>query len=163
VAWLDDDRVLVGFDQGRNIEVIDLRDGSVSELRGHTDAVWAVGVDATNDRVFTGGEDGQLRIWDLETLRAIGPPLIGAVPAFENDPDAAVREIRVSQDGTRVTVLHGSEVVVWDVDEAVWRDMACHVAGRGPDDVERESFPEDIGPICGDRQDPVGASDGGGQ
>lgn len=138
--WIDDDRIAIGFDIGEDPIVVNFGADTSAELIAHFDAVWWISVNLETGRFLTAGQDGLLQLWDLKTLRPIGRPLIGAVRAIENDIEAEVRGIYFGGDGSTASVVHGTDVVRWDLDEANWRSDACALAGRGFTDSEMEAF-----------------------
>lgn len=72
---------------------------------------------------MTSGTDGQVRIWDVASRRAIGTPLpgpqhINAVAHFAPDEPTSTPCFATGR-GYR-----------WDVRSAAWKRHACTVAGR---------------------------------
>ncbi len=70
---------------------------------------------------------GTVELWDTASLRAVGQPLVP--PAAPRSPGGVF--VQTSADGRRV--VHGSLAgfaVVWDLDPARWKKLACGIAGR---------------------------------
>jgi WD40 repeat protein len=77
-------------------------------LRGHSDAVTSVAVNADGVTLASGSADGTIRLWDLRTYEPIGEPLAG----HENE----VLSVAFSPDGK--TLASGSAdgtIILWDV------------------------------------------------
>jgi WD40 repeat protein/DNA-binding SARP family transcriptional activator/energy-coupling factor transporter ATP-binding protein EcfA2 len=86
--------------------------------------VESVDFDTSGKRLVTLGSDGKLRLFDVETRKLIGAPLIGA----GNGADGTAHFFR---DGKHVLgVFSTGRAVLWDVDPAAWAAQACLTAHR---------------------------------
>ena len=88
-------------------------------LTGHDGSVSAVAVSADGRRAVSGGCDGTVRVWDLDT---------GEPPHALTGHDGLVRAVAVSADGRRA-VSGGDDgtVRVWDLDTGT---AAAHATGH---------------------------------
>jgi len=86
--------------------------------------------------------DGKLRLWDVATRRAIGPPIAGHV------------EYAPSLDGISDTVLMSGgaadgRLITWTLDPASWVARACDLAGRNLSRAEWDLYVGgDYQPTC---------------
>jgi WD40 repeat protein len=123
----------IGNDAG-NVEFWDAATGRRvgPTLGGQNGWVLSVTYDPTGSRVITTSDDGKLRLWDVASGKLIGAPLPGAETGgwgtfFPN--------------GKRVIAVFGSGTgVIWNVDPATWKTMACRVAGRELTRAEWKNF-----------------------
>jgi WD40 repeat protein len=117
-----------------------------AQLGGHTDEVHAIALSPDGRTLASGGADGSVILWDLETSQQLGDPIV-AHPG-------GVLSLAFSLDG-RALVSGGNDgdVVVWDVDFESWRARACHIVNRGLRDEERRlvGLPVQAHPICAGR------------
>lgn len=83
---------------------------AIGTLAGHTGQVTALAYSPDGARLASAGEDGTIRLWDVATLAADGPPLSGH--------GAPVRAIAISADGARLaSVDEFGQLVIWALDE----------------------------------------------
>jgi hypothetical protein len=73
-------------------------------------------------QLATTSADGEARLWDLASGRAIG----GVLPSAPGTLAAAT----FIDDGRRMVVLHDSGGYAWDLSPAAWARHACSIAGR---------------------------------
>jgi WD40 repeat protein len=89
----------------------------------HAGSVSSVDVSPDDTTLVTAGTDGQLRLWDVATRRAIGSPLPG--------PEHINAVAHFAPDGDHVyAVFATGRGYQWDVRPASWERHACTVAGR---------------------------------
>ena len=78
-------------------------------LRGHEGPVWATAVNGEGRRVASGGADGTVRIWDVETGR-------GRILGRHDD---ALQVVAFSPDGSRLASAgFDGTIQIWDLDGA---------------------------------------------
>ncbi len=85
--------------------------------------------DPHSKTLATVGDDNKVRLWDLASMRQIGPalpepqvacPVVFCVNVVEFDPS-----------GNHLVALYQTgAAIVWDVDPNLWERRACAVAGR---------------------------------
>lgn len=76
------------------------------KLRGHEDRIRALGFDSSSNRILTGGDDGKLIVWDLES---------GESREF-NGHDDDVKAISFFPSGDRAASAgEDGKVIVWDL------------------------------------------------
>ena len=73
----------------------------------------------------TGGRDGTVCLWDVETLQPYGPPLNG------HDANVTVTGLAFAPDSKKL-LSQGEDgsLRVWDVSPASWQQRACGIANR---------------------------------
>jgi WD40 repeat protein/DNA-binding SARP family transcriptional activator len=126
--------------------------------------VYNVNVSPDGRYVVTAGAPGQVRLWDTQTFRQVGPDLpspvgsqtarvrftpdgsVAAVfsPYFEGQPRAEKPQIADGGD-----VSHGPVLWIYPVGSAAWRDQACRVAGRTLTQAEWDTY------LAGQEYDPA--------
>jgi WD40 repeat protein len=104
---------------GVDVLLIDPARGELltTRLQGHTDGLFALSFSPTGPFLVSGGQDGQLRLWDSDLLKPVGEPIRGhrsAVRAASFGPDGATI-VSGSFDGT---------ARLWDVINS-WRKEIC--------------------------------------
>lgn len=95
----------------------------IDELYWHQTSVPAVAADLARHRIYSGGDDGQIAIWDEAMRVPVGPMLrasTGAIWGLALSPDGAV----LASVGS-----HG-EARLWEVAPERWRRLACELANR---------------------------------
>ena len=78
----------------------------------------------------TGGRDGTVRVWDLESRTQLGRAL----------PSGQSGTISWSPDGQLLAVPTTAGFVVWNYDTEAWPEIACQVGGRNLTDEEWDEF-----------------------
>jgi WD40 repeat protein len=87
--------------------------------------VASIAFDARGRTLAIADIDDSVRLWDVGSLRQIGPPLPGpqcgqCLNTAEFDPS-----------GTHLAALYANGTgLVWDIDPELWKERACVVAGR---------------------------------
>ena len=66
---------------------------------------------------MSGSEDKTVRLWDAQTGKAIGQPLVGHTDV--------VNSVAISADG-RITVSGDNNITVWQTSPERWLDIACN-------------------------------------
>lgn len=93
----------------------DRRPAPVLRLPGHESFIYALCVSPDGKQLVSGGFDGTLRRWDLETGREAGPPVrVGIVNDLSYTPDGT--HLLLARGQTRGT----GSVAVWDVTQ--WQE-----------------------------------------
>jgi WD40 repeat protein len=84
----------------------------------------SIDFDARGKRLVTLGSDGKLRLFDVETRKLIGAPLVAATNGAEGS-------VHFFPDGKHVLgVFTTGRAVLWDVDPTAWNARACLTAHR---------------------------------
>ena len=93
------------------------------KLGRHNGPVFGLALSPDEKTVASGGGDAVVFLWDVPTLRSIGPPLDG--------PPQAVKGLAYRPDGRSLAALYRDGVVVaWDVDVCSWQARARAIANR---------------------------------
>jgi WD40 repeat protein len=82
----------------------------------------------------SGGEDGSIRLWDVQTHQPLGDPLTyngGQVLSVVFSPDGETLASGAGFDDT----IH-----LWDIDFNSWISRACTIAGRNLSKQEWDEF-----------------------
>jgi len=91
--------------------------------RAHAATVASIDVRADGRMLVTTGADGEVRLWDARSRRAIGSPLPG--------PENVAAVALFARGGTHVLfVFADGRGFRWDVRASSWVRHACTVAGR---------------------------------
>jgi WD40 repeat protein len=78
-------------------------------MKGHTDAVNAVAFSPDGQRIVSGGADNTVRLWDTDTGKPVGGPMLGHTDA--------VKTAAFSPDGHRiVSGSYDTSLRLWDAD-----------------------------------------------
>ncbi|MCA8971101.1 MAG: protein kinase [Planctomycetes bacterium] len=112
IAWIGEDRLLVAPAQGNEVEVFEWSSSKNAATRvpdkrfaGHASAVRSLALMPGN-RFVSGGEDGKLILWDLETAKALH-----SVSAHDN----TISRVCTTPNGHLVvTASHDGFVRLWD-------------------------------------------------
>ena len=116
------------------------------------DQVHAIALSPDGRTIASGGADGSVILWDLETSQQLGDPIAAHTEG--------VRSLAFSGDGrTLASAGVDGDVVVWDVDFTSWQARACRIANRGLRQQEWELvrlLPQDD-PACAERSAGTGA------
>jgi WD40 repeat protein len=92
------------------------------EMYGHTQSVSSVDFSGDGKVLASGSEDGDIRLWDVETHE-----LIGTLRAQQK----AIRNVAFSpQRGLLVSVGEADSIAFWEVDFDRWYRRACRLANR---------------------------------
>jgi WD40 repeat protein len=115
---------LVLIPHGKEVKVCDLQQGKVRMTLPHATNVTAVQFSATGNKVLTGDEAGEVRLWDIDgkegsakrfQVASSKPALKGAVMAF-------------NRSGTQAVVGTSETIEIWKLDAA--RESATPLAPR---------------------------------
>ncbi|MEB3324024.1 MAG: WD40 repeat domain-containing protein, partial [Cyanobacteriota bacterium] len=91
-----------------------------TRLRGHRGRVRAVSLSSDGTRIVSGGEDGTVRLWDVQKGRMIGKPLYA--------DDGWIESVSFSGDGSRILSAGHKSLRIWDVSTG-------NAIGRPPNDI----------------------------
>jgi WD40 repeat protein len=110
--------------------------GQRMTLTGHTAQVWSVEFlpGSEGQYLVSGGADGSVLVWNLDTGEPVAPPLLGSVE---------METMAVSPDGSLLALgaLDTSGLVyLWDLDLTPWSDRACAIANRNLTDAEWRQY-----------------------
>jgi WD40 repeat protein len=111
LSFGEDSLIAAGDDRG-SIELWrGLRRGSSRHLVGHTKRIRSIAFAPGGRMLASGGDDGLVRLWDVESGRVLGNPLLaGGRP---------VTAVGFSPDGRTLLAAHGA-ISVWD--STLWSD-----------------------------------------
>ena len=112
-------------------------------LSGHAGALNGAAISPDGRTLATGGDDGTVRLWDIESEQAVGAPLPGlpnrtVVPSF-------------TPDGTHLLAGYETgDAYLWDIRPESLVRQACRVAGRRLSRAEWNEFlpGRDYEPAC---------------
>ncbi|MCU0496665.1 MAG: protein kinase [Anaerolineae bacterium] len=108
-------------------------------LSGHGDWVQSVTLDLEKGLIVSGGRDQTVRLWDLQTGRALGQPWLGHVDA--------VTQVAF-HDGHVYSVGRDGNVIGWITAVESWQTLACAIANRPFNLIEREWYRLEDTIIC---------------
>jgi DNA-binding SARP family transcriptional activator/WD40 repeat protein len=110
---------------------------------GHAGRVESESMSPDGSTLATGGPDGTVRLWDLETQQALGAPLPGL-------PNRSVVPQFTPGGAYLFAIYNAGRAYRWDVRPSSWARHACAVAGRQLTRAEWEdALPErDYNPAC---------------
>lgn len=91
-------------------------------LSGHKGTVSSIAFSANDRLLVTGGQDGTVVLWDLATHQPIGTPLAGM--------GSEVQSLAFRPKTEALAALGDKRLLLWDLNEAFWRETACRVANR---------------------------------
>ena len=150
LAFAPRERLLAGTDDDV-VAVWDLTKGRgqslpTVQLGGHAGPVRAIALSPDGRTIASGGTDGSIILWDLDSSQQLGDPI-----AAHTD---GVRSLAFSGDGHALASAGADgDVVVWDVDFTSWQARACRIANRGLRQQEWElvDLPPQDDPACAER------------
>ncbi len=93
-----------------------------SALSGHKGLVTALAFSPEDKVMATGGQDGKLILWDFATHQPLGRPLYG-----KGDE---ILGLAFRPKTGELAVLADKGLLIWKIDEASWRRVACRIANR---------------------------------
>ena len=109
------------------------------EVRGtpfsHKALVSSIAFSAGDKLLITGGEDGAVVLWDVATREPIGSALAGM--------GRDIQGLAIHPKTGALATLGDKRLLIWDLDEASWRDAACRVANRS---LTRQEWARLLGP-----------------
>jgi len=107
-----------------------------NSLTGHTGPVASVTFSPDGGTLASGGDDGTIILWDVDTRQPIGQPLVDRV---------SLLGISFSADGkTLASAYYDGPVILWDVSSQAWMERACQRAGRNLSRIEwAQYFPNE--------------------
>jgi WD40 repeat protein len=156
LAFAGDNITLASGSRDRTIRLWDTTTGteSADPLRGHEG--WVMTLAFSPDRrvlpsgtqetlLASGGNDGQLLLWDMQALRQIGMPLTGHTDW--------VNSVAFSSDGARLASGgNDGQVLNWITSLSGWQEAACTLADRSLSVDERQRYFRDAAPsdVCSD-------------
>jgi DNA-binding SARP family transcriptional activator/WD40 repeat protein len=113
------------------------------KLTGHTGRVESQSMSPDAGTLATGGPDGTVRLWDLQTQQALGAALPGL-------PNRSVVPQFTPGGAYLFAVYNAGRAYRWDIRPSSWARHACAVAGRQLTRAEWEdALPErDYSPAC---------------
>jgi len=128
-VWSPDERTLALAGDLHDVHLLDLATGAVTELRGHTDAIYTVEWTRDGRRLLSASDDGSARVWTVKD---------GTAQVLRGHADDVYRA-RFSQDERQVvTASLDGTARVWSLEQAGTRTLV----GNG-DEIERMSLKHD--------------------
>lgn len=104
VSWSPDGRTVASANG--TIPLWDISSGQrIGSLAGHEELVYGLAWSPDGKMLVSGSLDHTTRLWDVASQEEIG--------SLNHTDD--VRDIALSQDGTRLAVANGSQVSLWDI------------------------------------------------
>ncbi len=112
-------------------------------LEGHAASVWQVEFSPDGNMLASVScavgtpqgncDQGEIRLWDVDTGRQIGQPFLG-------HQDVAW-SVAFSPDGSKLaSVSRDGSIVIWDVSLDSWISQACDIANRNLTEAERQQY-----------------------
>jgi WD40 repeat protein len=86
--------------------------------------------------LISGGTDGTLVIWDVESRKQLGPP----VPAHEDGVDA----LAFRHGGRALVSIGDKKLIVWDLHPENWIQTGCRTANRNLTETEWARYLPDV-------------------
>jgi WD40 repeat protein len=129
LAFSPDDRSLF-VARDREVMLRDTADGrTLRVFRGHLSVVTSLAVSGDGKSLLTSGEDGAVKLWDVETGRVAGE-LAKGTPGDDSNYDVQVKAVAFSPDG-RLAAWgdNAGDLTLWDV-SAGTRLRALHEEPR---------------------------------
>jgi WD40 repeat protein/DNA-binding SARP family transcriptional activator len=131
VAFSPDGSVIAA--DGLFNRAITLWDATTRKLIGrlpHPTIIHTVAFDPHRKTLATVDDGGKVRLWDLASMRQIGPTLPG--PEHQACPrEFCFNVVEFDPNGNYLIALYQTgTAIVWDVDPNLWERRACAVAGR---------------------------------
>jgi WD40 repeat protein len=88
---------------------------------GHKAIVSSLAFSANDKFLVAGAEDGTVVLWDVATRQPIGSALAGM---------GKIRGLAFYPKTGALATLGEKRLLIWDLNEASWREAACRVANR---------------------------------
>ena len=109
----------------------------ITTISAHAGGALDAIADPTARFIVSAGDDGVARLWDRASGRAVGTSLAVRQGVLS---EARVA-VSLADDGRSVVVVNDrGEGAIWPLDEAVWAEHACSVAGRTLTEQELETY-----------------------
>ena len=124
VSFNPDGTLLATSTRENSVTVWNLKSGQPVPpvLYGHTQSVSSVDFSRDGKVLASGGSDGEIRLWDVETHE-----LLGTLSAQQK----AIKNVVFSpQRGVMASVSEDDSIVFWEVDFEEWSSRACGLANR---------------------------------
>jgi WD40 repeat protein len=124
LVWSPDGKRVALIGQLQDVPLVDLATHSVTELRGHTDAIYNAQFTRDGSTLLTAGDDGTARVWNIAD---------GSSIALRGHDDDVFRARFSPDERTVATASVDGSLRVWPIDRS-----GARVLGEGDDIFEME-------------------------
>jgi DNA-binding SARP family transcriptional activator/WD40 repeat protein len=133
-AWSPDGTRLALGDRRGSVMIVDAETGKTlaGPIPAHAGLVFSVAFAPDGETLFTGGTDGQVRLWRSRDVRPIG-----VLDPADGELQGQTIDVRLTDDGKRLLIALGDSV--WEVPIDV-DALAEHLCGVVSTDLSREDW-----------------------